>query len=123
MNLKRMEELLNKGGNTTEPAITRDSDNDTIQEAMDIEGYSVGFSGSSNQIEKVLKEFSNELQKAKGIYLKFIVNENLEDSTIGTVMEDINQAIAENISIIMETNIDNSISPSEYRFQILLTGL
>lgn len=121
MNLKRMHELLNKSGNTSQSTIVQN--NDTLQEIMKYEGYSIGFSGSSNQIEKFLKDFSKELKKAKGIYLKFIYSENITASTINTIMEDINFCIAEHTTIIMETEINENTCSSEFHFQILLTGL
>lgn len=121
MNLKRMQELLNKSGNTNQSTIAQD--NDTLQEIMNYEGYSIGFSGSSNQKEKFFKDCTTELKKAKGLYIKFICSESITASTINTIMEDINFCIAEHTTIIMETEINGNICSSEYHFQILLTGL
>lgn len=121
MNLKRMQELLNKSGNTNQSTIAQD--NDTLQEIMNYEGYAIGFSGSSNQIEKTLKDFSKELKKAQGLYIKFICSDSILASAIGTIMEDINSCLTGNTTIIMETEINNSIKSNDYQFQILLTGL
>ncbi|MGE4457379.1 MAG: hypothetical protein AB7E13_10605 [Arcobacteraceae bacterium] len=121
MNLKRMQELLNKSANANQSTIAQD--NETLQEIMNYEGYSIRFSGSSNQKEKFFKDCTTELKKAKGLYIKFICSESITASTVGTIIEDINYGLTNNTTIIMETAINENICPSECQFQILLTGL
>uniref|UniRef100_UPI00404712F1 hypothetical protein n=1 Tax=Aliarcobacter sp. TaxID=2321116 RepID=UPI00404712F1 len=124
ISLKRMYRLLNKIDNESELTFVNDNKySECLQKMMDYKGYSLGYTGFSSKFKNTLENLKKQLNEAKRVYLKFFVNENIEALVIGDAFKELNSYMSDNVDLLIETDIDNTLSPKSYKFQILITGL
>ena len=83
-----MRKLLNKSNDSEN--IDNTINNDDINTIMSNKGYCIGFNGYSKDFNTTLKSLNNALNEAQGLYIKFIINDKITMSSIGDVMEQLN---------------------------------
>ena len=88
-------------------------------------GYSIGFNSELVSIDNLEIELFNKLKKyikqAKGILIKFYINQNQDLIEISNIMEKINDNT--DADMIFGTEIDSHIKIDECRFHVQITGL
>jgi cell division GTPase FtsZ len=90
-------------------------------------GFTIGFNSNIvpiNNLEvELLQRLKTHLEKAKGVLIKYTINEDKNLLDISAIMEKLNNIIDNDTEIIFGTEIDNNLKIEECRFHILITGL
>lgn len=116
-----MNELL-YNSNRDEQLDIEESEN-TLQALMKYKGYSFGFSGHSSDFITTLNNLSSDLKIAQGVFIKFVINENIQSSALENVMATIHKFIPKTTTLLFDTDINNNVDTDKFEFQILITGI
>ncbi|MGD9553422.1 MAG: hypothetical protein AB7D96_06115 [Arcobacteraceae bacterium] len=121
MNFEKIKELLNCY-NANEQINMKENEN-YLDKLMKYNGSSIGFSGHSNDFFTTLKNLSSDSKAAKGVFIKFIINDNIKVSALENIMVTIQNFISKKPTLVFDTDINNNILCNEFQFQILITGI
>ncbi|MFA6852311.1 MAG: hypothetical protein WC149_01745 [Arcobacteraceae bacterium] len=121
MNFKKINELL-YNSNRDEQLNIEENEN-TLQALMKYKGYYFGFSGHSSDFIDTLENLTSKFKAPQGIFIKFVINQNIDASALENVMETIHKFIPQTTTLVFDTDINNTINLDEFQFQILLTGI
>jgi hypothetical protein len=98
-------------------------DIDDLNEILEYNGYSIGFSGDSKKLDKILKDFKQYFINAKGIFVQFRIGTKISLFDITNKIEEINELIDDNTNLLLSIQNDKIVEKDSFHFQILITGI
>jgi len=90
------------------------------------EGYFVGYYGSVEIdyfISDVQKKLGDNLKKLKNMSVKYYYSDVVSEEKIVDVIESIRRLVDEDVSIVVNGKVDDSLTPGIVEYEILLFGL